>query len=254
MAEFKIIPNYKRITRDPYFFTGIIDEDGDIDIVNLKDVVPGYYLTDIKLDKNEDVLVIPDNVTAITTTISGHFKRIVFPKNLKSLKIEKLIPPISYCSMDTNPLTCEIYDFRKCYEDFRKIFNEDAFYKTLPWSENFQFCIVLFSDIYVFFLNNGFTPIAQTFYPFKDNTFYTEDNEVFPFSPKFEKEISDLFFSRLDIDIIIEIIKHCSKPRELTLYLIEFFRSTDKHEHQIELMNLLKKLPGEIRPWIMRRL
>ena len=27
MAEFKIIPNYKRITRDPYFFTGIIDED-----------------------------------------------------------------------------------------------------------------------------------------------------------------------------------------------------------------------------------
>lgn len=248
MAEFKIISNYERITGEPYFFTKIIDEDGGVGIGTLKDVVPGYYLTDIKLDKNEDVLVIPDNVTAITTTISGHFKRIVFPKNLKSLEIEKLISPISYCSMDKNPLTCEIYDFRKCYEDFSKIFNEDVFYKTSPWSKNFQFCIVLFSNIHVFFLNNGFVPIVWVFYPFKDSTFYTEDNEVFPFSPKFEKEASDLFFSRLDIDIIIGIIKHCSKPRELTLYLIEFFRSTDKHEHQIELMNLLKKLPGEIRP------
>lgn len=208
----------------------------------------GACLVDINLDGSEDVLIIPDNVTEINCAIPGHFKKIVFPKHLKYLEIETLIPQNNYCSADKDLLTCEIYDFRKCYEDFDECFSEisnGVFYRTLPWSENFQFCFILFSDVYMFLLYSGFSPISRVrvFYPFEHNKFYTEDNEVFPFSPKFEKEISDWFFSRLDIDIIIGIIKHCSKPRELTLYLIEFFRSTDKHEHQIELMNLLKNYP-----------
>lgn len=212
----------------------------------------GACLVDINLDGSEDVLIIPDNVTEINCAIPGHFKKIVFPKHLKYLEIEKLIPQNNYCSADRNLLTCEIYDFRKCYKGFCEDFYEDfsgifknAFYETIPWSENFQFCLVLFREVYILFHNKNitFTPYWMILYPFRNNTFCMEDNEVSPFSPKFEKEISDLFFSRLDIDIIIEIIKHCSKPRELTLYLIEFFRSTGKHEHQIELMNLLKNYP-----------